>query len=135
MPRKILIVDDSPTQAALLTHTLREHIVDIAMDGKSGLERALNSNYDLIILDLNLPDMSGLEVCKLYNETKKDAYVLIVSSEDQLAHIKFAPNGDKVLYSVKDGPIVANRVELIFLKMRRQQHLAQHQPKEALWQS
>lgn len=135
MPHKILIVDDSPTQTALLAHTLKEYIVEVAKDGVTGLEKALNDHYDLLILDLNLPDIDGQEVCKRYLQVKQNTSILIVSSEDQLTKIKAIQNAGKIYYSVKDAQIVANRVELIFLRLRRRHCSSTLQLKETVWQN
>jgi DNA-binding response OmpR family regulator len=62
----ILIVEDEQRLASLVRRVLMEerHVVDIANDGPSGLALAATDTYDLVILDLMLPDMDGLEVCR-----------------------------------------------------------------------
>ncbi len=64
---KILIVEDETPLAEALAHNLREenHEVVIASDGIAGLEAVRNERPDLIILDLMLPKMDGIEVCRL----------------------------------------------------------------------
>lgn len=63
---RLLIVEDEPVAAALLAKGLREHayVVDVAADGRTGLEHALVNEYDLIVLDVLLPAIDGLEVCR-----------------------------------------------------------------------
>jgi two-component system copper resistance phosphate regulon response regulator CusR len=63
---RILLVEDDPDAAAVLAKGLREHAyaVDIAADGRQALEHAAISDYDLIVLDLLLPAVNGLEVCR-----------------------------------------------------------------------
>jgi two-component system copper resistance phosphate regulon response regulator CusR len=63
---RILIVEDEPAAAALLAKGLREHAyaVDVAGDGHSAIERASVNDYDVILLDVLLPGMNGLEVCR-----------------------------------------------------------------------
>jgi heavy metal response regulator len=63
---RLLIVEDEPVAAALLAKGLREHayVVDVATDGYTGLEHALVNEYDLIVLDVLLPGIDGLEVCR-----------------------------------------------------------------------
>ncbi len=65
--RKILIVEDESDVADLLTLNLRKvgFRVSTAADGASGLQKARDDGPDFIILDLMLPKMSGLEVCKI----------------------------------------------------------------------
>jgi two-component system copper resistance phosphate regulon response regulator CusR len=64
---KILIVEDEQSVAAFLRRGLEEQsfIVDIAFDGQIGKQMAFQNQYDLIILDLILPHINGLQLCKL----------------------------------------------------------------------
>jgi DNA-binding response OmpR family regulator len=62
----ILIVEDEQRLAYLLRRVLLEerHTVDLAHDGPSGLDLALSDTYDVVILDVMLPGLDGLEVCR-----------------------------------------------------------------------
>ena len=66
MARRILVVEDDPDIAHLVELHLRdlEAEVTLAFDGSSGLELALRRTFDLIILDLMLPGIDGLEICR-----------------------------------------------------------------------
>src|SRR5208283_2341746 len=66
MTRKILVIEDDKDIAHLVELHLRDagHEVRVVHDGKVGLELALSSPCDLIILDLLLPGMDGLEICR-----------------------------------------------------------------------
>ena len=63
---RILLVDDDSDAATILAKGLREHAyaVDIASDGQQALDLAVTNDYDLIVLDLLLPRLDGLEVCR-----------------------------------------------------------------------
>ena len=63
---RILVVEDEPAAAEVLAKGLREHAyaVDVAVDGTVALEQATINDYDLIVLDLLLPRISGLDVCQ-----------------------------------------------------------------------
>ena len=63
---RILVIEDEPDAARFLAKGLREHTfaVDTAETGQSGLEKAHVNSYDLIILDVMLPDMDGFSVCQ-----------------------------------------------------------------------
>jgi two-component system copper resistance phosphate regulon response regulator CusR len=62
---RILVVEDEPAAAALIAKGLREHAyaVDTAADGAAALLQAAANDYDLIVLDVLLPRVNGLEVC------------------------------------------------------------------------
>ena len=74
----ILIVEDDPDIANLVEINIRDlgYELDKASDGKTGLKKALEGDYKLIILDLMLPKLSGTEVCKKIRE--EDAYTPIL---------------------------------------------------------
>ncbi|KFC58728.1 PhoB family transcriptional regulator [Flavobacterium gilvum] len=60
-----------------------EFEVDTAFDGKSGLLKALNNNYKIIILDVRLPELDGLEVCKRLRQEKVQTPILMVTSKSE----------------------------------------------------
>ena len=64
---RILVVEDEPDLARAIAAGLRRegYAIDIAADGQSALDRLAVNSYDLITLDLNLPDIDGREVCRL----------------------------------------------------------------------
>lgn len=66
MPHRILVIEDNHDIAHLVKLHLQDlsFHVDIATDGHSGLSRARNEQYSLIILDIMLPELDGLEVCR-----------------------------------------------------------------------
>jgi DNA-binding response OmpR family regulator len=68
---RILVVEDEPDLAGAIATGLRRegYAVDVAPDGRSALERIPVTDYDLVCLDLNLPDMDGLEVCRQISES------------------------------------------------------------------
>lgn len=62
----ILVVEDEQRLAFLLRRVLLEerHTVDLAHDGNAGLNLALSDTYDVVVLDVMLPEMDGLEICR-----------------------------------------------------------------------
>lgn len=78
MSKKILIIEDNRDLARLVESHLKDlaYEVDIAFDGSSGFARADSGNYDLVILDLMLPDLDGIEICRLLR--RKSTYVPIL---------------------------------------------------------
>lgn len=83
---KFLIIEDDDDLRALLENTLRSdgHVVESACNGADGLIQALYQSYDLIILDVMLPEMNGWEVLERMRE-KKSTPVLMLTSIDSPA--------------------------------------------------
>jgi DNA-binding response OmpR family regulator len=65
MPQQILLIEDNPDISELVSLHLEDYgyQVEIVMDGKLGLQRGISGEFQLIILDLMLPGMNGLEIC------------------------------------------------------------------------
>jgi len=83
----ILIIEDNPDIAANLGDYLedRGHTVDFAGDGVTGLHLAVVNDFDAIVLDLQLPGMDGLDVCrKLREDAGKGTPVLMLTARDRL---------------------------------------------------
>ena len=76
---KILIVEDEVSIAELEKDYLElsGFEVEIENDGRSGLKRALEEEFDLFILDLMLPEVDGFEICKKIRETKNTPIIMI----------------------------------------------------------
>ena len=64
---KILAIEDEPKVSAFIKQGLEEqqYEVDVAFDGLIGKRLFESNNYDLLILDINLPGMNGYELCKV----------------------------------------------------------------------
>ncbi|MGI2294950.1 response regulator transcription factor [Paenibacillus sp. GXUN7292] len=82
--KQILIIEDDPYIAELQKDyfALHGYEAEISLDGNTGLERALSGQFDLIILDLQLPGMDGFEICKTIRG-KLDVPILIVSAKKE----------------------------------------------------
>lgn len=83
MPGKILVIEDNRDLAHLLEIHLRDHSydVDLAFDGDKGLAKAEAGKYDLIILDLMLPGMDGLEICRRLRGRAEYTPILMLTSK------------------------------------------------------
>ncbi len=84
----ILLVEDNRSLSEMIGEYLesRGFGVDYATDGLDGLRLASDNSYDVVILDLMLPRLDGIEVCRrLRNETKKSTPVLMLTARDTLA--------------------------------------------------
>ena len=85
--RRILLVDDEAGLRRTLSDRLRKegYHVDTAANGLIASEMARKSDYDLIILDLNLPAKNGLEVCQDLRREGKNVAVLMLTARDAVA--------------------------------------------------
>lgn len=87
MHKKILIIEDETDIVNLLTHYLGKegYVVHCANDGISGLQLIRREKLDLIILDLMLPELDGLEVCKKLRSSTETAHlpILIVTAKGE----------------------------------------------------
>ena len=84
---RLLVIEDNRDIAANLGDYLedRGHTVDYAADGVTGLHLAVVNDFDAIVLDLNLPGIDGIEVCrKLRMEGRKQTPVLMLTARDSL---------------------------------------------------
>ena len=84
MANKILVVDDESSILTLLQYNLEQagFQVDTASDGQQGYESVLNNKPDLIILDLMLPKMDGMEVCKALRLKKINTPIIMLTAKD-----------------------------------------------------
>ena len=83
---KILVVEDSERLRRSLARGLRQegHAVDVAADGPEGLAFLDSYEFDVLILDLMLPGLDGLEVLRRLREADNPVHVLILSARDQV---------------------------------------------------
>jgi len=84
---RILVIEDNHDLAANLCEYLEErgHLVDAAEDGLSGLNQAVHNTYDAIVLDVILPGMNGITVCRmLREEAGKETPVLMLTARDSV---------------------------------------------------
>ncbi len=81
MPKKVLVVDDEPSITDLVSLILTEkgYEVSIANDGNQGLKQFESVEPDLVITDIVMPDMEGIEFIKALVEKKKDIPVIVMS--------------------------------------------------------
>src|SRR5882724_1444933 len=78
---RILLVDDSPVERLALGHHLRRagYAVDEAGDGKSALAHLQNREFDLLLLDLQMPGMNGFDVLKYLQSHRRGLPVILMS--------------------------------------------------------
>lgn len=80
---RILLIEDSKRLAGSIRSGLCKlgHAVDLAFDGKTGLSYALHNPYDVVVLDLMLPRMAGLEVLERIRDEGMETHVLVLTAK------------------------------------------------------
>lgn len=88
---RILIVEDEPGISNFLKQGLEEEAfaVDVADNGKEGLELALSGNYDLLLLDWMLPGMSGIELTRQFRKDFPQTPIIFLTAKDTLDETVF----------------------------------------------
>lgn len=84
MAQRLLVVDDEESILTLITYNLKQagFAIDTASDGKEALQKAKSETYDLIVLDLMIPEMDGLEVCRQIRQEKYHMPILMLTAKD-----------------------------------------------------
>ncbi|MCB0961619.1 MAG: response regulator, partial [Acidimicrobiales bacterium] len=79
---RVLIVEDHERMAETLARGLRNHAyaVDVALDGEAGLEKALVNEYEVIVLDRDLPKLHGDELCARVRDAGRPARIIMVTA-------------------------------------------------------
>ncbi|MDP1995491.1 MAG: response regulator, partial [Ignavibacteria bacterium] len=82
---KILIVEDEPDMRLGLKDNLEfdGYVVDSAENGKEGYEKIIKNNYDLVLMDVMMPEMSGFEVCKQIRKEGINVPVILLTAKGE----------------------------------------------------
>lgn len=82
--KKVLVVDDEPAIVTLLEYNLKQASFDVqsATNGADALSMIENNHYDIVLLDLMLPEMSGEEVLKRIRMDRNDTPVIVLTAKD-----------------------------------------------------
>ncbi|MEW8962628.1 MULTISPECIES: response regulator transcription factor [Paraclostridium] len=83
--KKILIIEDEKNISSFVKMELEfeGYITQVIEDGKQGLDEAINKDYDLILLDLMLPSLNGIEICRRLKK-EKDTPIIMLSAKDSV---------------------------------------------------
>lgn len=81
---RVLLVDDEIKYVTSLQKVLQSegYAVDVAYDGEAAYERIIDESYDLILLDIGLPKLNGIEVCRRLRQEKISVPVLMLTARD-----------------------------------------------------
>ncbi|MDQ7054929.1 MAG: response regulator transcription factor [candidate division KSB1 bacterium] len=88
---RILVIEDEPGIADFLKEGLEEeyYAVDVAYDGKTGLEMALTNEYDLLLIDWMVPGVSGIEICRQVRKIQPDVPIIFLTARDTVEDTVF----------------------------------------------
>ncbi len=132
MNEHILLVDDEPLIIKGLKFSLEKdgYIIDVAVDGEEAYTKTLENKYDLILLDVMLPKLSGIEVCQKVRETSDIPIIMITAKGEDMDKILGLEYGADD-YMTKPFNIleVKARIKSIF---RRSNNKANQTPKQLI---
>jgi two-component system, NtrC family, response regulator AtoC len=79
--RKILLIDDDPDMGNMMSLALKDHGINLIMagSGREGIEKVRSELPELVLLDLNLPDMNGKEILKKIKETSENISIIVIT--------------------------------------------------------
>ncbi|MGO4921436.1 response regulator transcription factor [Maribacter spongiicola] len=87
--KRILIIEDDPEIIKLLELHLSDvsYETTMAMDGNEGLNLALENDYELILLDLTLPGLDGVEICRKLRTTKNTPVIMLTAKSEEIDRV------------------------------------------------
>lgn len=119
--QRILIVEDEENMVSFIQMELKYegYDVDVANDGRKAVELVLKNNYDLILLDLMLPGINGLEVCRRIRKEKDTPIIMLTARDSVMDKVTGLQNGadDYVSKPFAIEELLA-RMEVIFRRMK-----------------
>ncbi|HUC58170.1 MAG TPA: response regulator transcription factor [Streptosporangiaceae bacterium] len=114
---RVLVVEDQPEMAEMVALGLRrdQMAVDVALDGPSGLDRALVNDYDVIVLDRDLPGLHGDDVCvRLISAGRRSRILMLTAAADSADLVEGLGLGaDDYLGKPFDFPVLVARVRAL----------------------
>lgn len=123
MNAQILLVEDEPGLVLTLSDLLAAegYTVESASDGPSGLARAMNEAFDLVVLDVMLPGKNGFEVCRELRQNGKDVAVLMLTAKSQLTDrvVGLKLGADDYLVKPFEPPELLARIEALLRRVKK----------------
>lgn len=85
MKQSVLVVDDEVSIVTLLTFNLNKagFLTDVAYDGKEAIKKSMQNRYDMIILDVMLPEISGMDVCKKLRKSRIETPIIMLTAKGE----------------------------------------------------
>jgi two-component system alkaline phosphatase synthesis response regulator PhoP len=123
MSARILLVEDEPGLVMTLSDLLAAegYTVESAGDGPTGLARAMNDGFDLVVLDVMLPGKNGFEVCRELRQHGKDVAILMLTAKSQLTDrvVGLKLGADDYLVKPFEPPELLARVEALLRRVKK----------------
>lgn len=93
--KRILIIEDEKNLARFVELELKHegYLTQICLDGRSGLEMALEQDWDVILLDLMLPELNGLEVCRRVRAVKETPIIIMTARDSVIDRVSGLDQG------------------------------------------
>lgn len=93
--QKVLIIEDEEGLVEFLELELKYegYLVDVAYDGRTGLDKAIKQKYDIILLDLMMPGLNGIEVCRRLRTTKDTPVIMLTAKDSVMDRVMGLDNG------------------------------------------
>jgi two-component system alkaline phosphatase synthesis response regulator PhoP len=124
MSARILLVEDEASLALTVSDLLtgEGYTVEVAPDGPKGLTRALHEAFDLILLDVMLPGMNGLDVCRELRQQGKDVAILMLTAKTQLTDrvVGLKLGADDYLTKPFEPPELLARIEALLRRVKKE---------------
>ncbi|HHH20948.1 MAG TPA: response regulator transcription factor [Nitratifractor sp.] len=135
MQKSILIVEDEEQIVGFINNRLdsQKYCVNIALDGQEALSKIFEKQYDLVTLDIMLPHVDGLEICRTLREKSTDTLIVIISALDTLKYKEqgYACGADDYIakpfsakeLAIKITSLLRRKEEILANKEKRVKHL------------
>jgi two-component system alkaline phosphatase synthesis response regulator PhoP len=124
MATRILLIEDEPGLVLTLSDLLsgEGYEVEVATDGPSGLALACEKPFDLILLDVMLPGMNGLDVCTKLRQRGKDVAILMLTAKTQLTDrvVGLKLGADDYQTKPFEPPELLARIEALLRRVRKE---------------
>jgi two-component system alkaline phosphatase synthesis response regulator PhoP len=124
MNSRILLVEDEPGLVLTITDllTAEGYAVESATDGPTGLTKALNDRFDLIVLDAMLPAKNGFDVCRELRQRGRDVAILLLTAKsrltDRVAGLKLG--ADDYMVKPFEPPELLARIEALLRRVKKE---------------
>lgn len=125
---KLLVVDDESKLVDALSYLLKKNgfVVDVAMDGETGLDMACTGIYDIVILDRMLPNLNGMDVLRKFRDAGHDTPVIFLTAKDTPEERAEGLNAGADDYLVKPFSSVELLARLHALARRKHKEIIDH---------